>query len=640
MKKYLLISLILLAVILSGFLAYQRFIIESQNRGLELVLDYKEARALSLLNRISLNKLLKDFKKAGISSLALTEETLIDAEISNELIWTSSHQSEKVKRVFKGLKINPNRIYILPTNPKSKDRIENELKIILGKEKVKSLGKVLEVDSNEEELLSLGLGINTNVLTFLKASGFKVAGRLINNPKYNIQNIGLKIANAKTPVIIFDGEEILGYPDYIFEVSQALKKSRTRYGFIEIVKQDGDQELLRLMGDEVFRVHSFSKEELEKTKPAEALERFVRAARERNVRLLYLRPFLNLSVKENLNYISGLKERLTKAGFSIGNVSSPKFSRISRGQVIILSLGVTAGLLLLLEAFIKIPAMASYAILILGVLISFFSPMLLLQKSLALISALTFPSLAIIYPFRPETRDQRPETFGLRSTVYGLRSLWITGYWLLITCLGALLIIGLLTDSRFMIGSELFTGIKLSLILPMLVIGAYFFLKGEEEEIPWSQLWQRVKEFLKIPLSMWQMLLGLIGLGALALFILRSGNFGLPVTVFEKYVRGMLEEFLYIRPRFKEFLVGYPFLILTTYYFLKGQRTWLWLLLPIGAIGPISFINTFCHIHTPLLVSVIRSINGLVLGAIAGLILIGIYEGFNLWLLRFWQSRR
>ncbi|MCK5768254.1 MAG: hypothetical protein KAH35_07785, partial [Candidatus Atribacteria bacterium] len=45
----------------------------------------------------------------------------------------------------------------------------------------------------------------------------------------------------------------------------------------------------------------------------------------------------------------------------------------------------------------------------------------------------------------------------------------------------------------------------------------------------------------------------------------------------------------------------------------------------IGTIGPVTLINTFCHIHTPFLFSLLRTFNGVWLGLLVGLFVISIF---------------
>ncbi|MFQ6118185.1 MAG: DUF5693 family protein, partial [Candidatus Bipolaricaulia bacterium] len=57
------------------------------------------------------------------------------------------------------------------------------------------------------------------------------------------------------------------------------------------------------------------------------------------------------------------------------------------------------------------------------------------------------------------------------------------------------------------------------------------------------------------------------------------------------------------------------------------------IVLTLGMVGQVSIINTFAHLHTPLLMSLLRTANGRVLGLVVGLILLEIVRwGERLWL--------
>ena len=83
-------------------------------------------------------------------------------------------------------------------------------------------------------------------------------------------------------------------------------------------------------------------------------------------------------------------------------------------------------------------------------------------------------------------------------------------------------------------------------------------------------------------------------------------------------MRQFLNDTMGVRPRSKEFLIGYPATILYLMY--ANKRPWLWVLTIPLVIGQISFVNTYAHIHTPLLISLQRSINGLILGIVVAVI--------------------
>jgi hypothetical protein len=191
---------------------------------------------------------------------------------------------------------------------------------------------------------------------------------------------------------------------------------------------------------------------------------------------------------------------------------------------------------------------------------------------------------------------------------------------------GALLIVGFLADTLFMVGSQQFTGIKLAFILPVIIV-AFYCAVLEKEQI--KSLKDNLSDWLNSPITVLSVLVGVVLLGSAALYILRSGNFGIGILDLEKLARAYLENIMLVRPRTKEFLIGYPMLLLGALYFSSGGRKWLWAFLIIGLVGPISTLNTFCHVHSPLLISLLRSFYGIILGIAFGLIYYGIYFGIK-----------
>ena len=127
------------------------------------------------------------------------------------------------------------------------------------------------------------------------------------------------------------------------------------------------------------------------------------------------------------------------------------------------------------------------------------------------------------------------------------------------------------------------------------------------------------------------MLFVLVAAIILVLFLLRTGNENSAVSDLELSFRTFLDHVLGVRPRTKEFLFGTPFLFIAYYYGYKDIRLPLLLM---GAIGQISLVNTFAHIHTPLLISILRTVNGLWLGLIVGLLFLAAWK-IVLW---FWHK--
>lgn len=117
----------------------------------------------------------------------------------------------------------------------------------------------------------------------------------------------------------------------------------------------------------------------------------------------------------------------------------------------------------------------------------------------------------------------------------------------------------------------------------------------------------------------------LIAFGGL-IYLTRTGNYPIiPVSGLEIRIRDLLEGLFVIRPRFKTFLIGHPLLFIGIGLSLR-DRKYLWILV-LGLIGQITILNTFSHLHTPLRVSLIRTIMELVLGNLIGLIVLKLIKG-------------
>jgi ABC-type nitrate/sulfonate/bicarbonate transport system permease component len=91
------------------------------------------------------------------------------------------------------------------------------------------------------------------------------------------------------------------------------------------------------------------------------------------------------------------------------------------------------------------------------------------------------------------------------------------------------------------------------------------------------------------------------------------------VSPLELKFRSLLDQVL-VRPRTKEFLVGHPALIVALALWAMARgRAWIVPLLFVGAIGQESLVNSFCHLHTPIALTLARTWNSLWLGSLIGL---------------------
>ncbi|MCL4441643.1 MAG: DUF5693 family protein, partial [Firmicutes bacterium] len=274
---------------------------------------------------------------------------------------------------------------------------------------------------------------------------------------------------------------------------------------------------------------------------------------------------------------------------------------VSRPLVLIIGLGVIAGGLLLLEKLRGdrlVPTVGAASVL-LWVAVLYFD-LVLARKLMSLVSVIIFPTLALISYVKRE---------GLSPGA----AVWCFIKISLFSLLGALFMVGMLADAAFMLKLDQFAGVKLAHVIPLLVVLLYFSLvvaKG-------AALPEKVKGLLNQPVLLGVALAGALMAVAMIVYVARTGNEAMTVSGLELQFRSLLDQILGVRPRTKEFLLGHPALLLVLLFGYRDNRFLPLLLL--GAIGQASLVNTFAHIHTPLLVSLMRAFHGIWLGILLGL---------------------
>lgn len=185
---------------------------------------------------------------------------------------------------------------------------------------------------------------------------------------------------------------------------------------------------------------------------------------------------------------------------------------------------------------------------------------------------------------------------------------------LILVYLGGLIIAGFYSTPLAMARLQPFSGVKLTLLLPLIIVFFHDLLGGEHPESLPSILGRS---------SRWAelVLLGVVMLAALVL-VVRSDNTSF-VPGFERLMRDGLENLLVARPRTKELWIGYPALVLwfacKRYELFPEYREALRLA---STLAFSSAVNTFCHFHTPMKLTLLRDFNGWWSGILVGLVLL------------------
>lgn len=646
-----LVSLIIIAVALAVIVGFQRYTLERNYKTIETVMSLNKVGELALKEGLDECELLGKLKIYGLTSIAIQEDSIETLMLKGKVVFWGSGEIAKLNWFKESFPIPENgylygKNLLICQDYYLWQRIKEYLQDYLGINKVQELmlndnHYSLLIMGDPEELLKLGLGFSEADIIKIKNLGFQIVLRPKNSPKVKAEVLAQKLsaleAVENVSLIIFDEEEVLGNPasKQLLATASFLKEHNYPFGIIEFTSQKGIDVIADSISSLAVRVHSITKEEMETINQKKALDRWLRAAQERNIRLFYINPFLNIregSIAEaNLNYIGKIKEELAQNGFYLGQASLLPEFQISLIFIYIIGLGIIAAGIILLEEFFKFQDRFIVLLLFLGLLFLFFVNLIAgkiwLIKILALSSALLFPSLAVIknkkYLLSPSSKqdsidgtstDETNSYLGLiKKILFGISGI------MSFSVIGGLLVGALLTNYQFMLATRLFSGIKIAYVFPLLVVALYLWWKENKKNIA-------LIEELRKPVLFEHALLAFILFAFLVVYISRSGNFSfLPVPAIEEKMRLFLEKTLVARPRNKEFLIGYPLLALAItlnhlrIVYLKK------IIIIMGSIAPVTVLNTFCHVHTPLYFSLLRTIHGYWLGLLLGIVLATVF---------------
>lgn len=487
-------------------------------------------------------------------------------------------------------------------------------------------------------LMDLSAGLDPDAAAAVKHAGLDIVARLRNEPGLDPEGLEAVCADAQqlhARLVLFAGDQVLGFRDLIPETAQALADHKLHWARIEFGEQKGEDRLAEaiLAGDAAtgrragsyLRLHSITAGELAKHTPGAAIERLRRAAKERDIRVLFVRLRLGPSANEletNGLYLQQLRDALVSSGLKVGHAEPAAPRRPSRLMLFLLgAVGVASAggwlLALLTGEWTTCRWLWGWAALALAPL-----PLMLLAPSLysqvmGLLAGLVFPTLAGWWACRQVDAGR------LTTTARAVALPWIT---VGVAVTGALLAAGLLTSTPFMLHHKQFAGVKLTQILPLVVVA---FIAGAGLGLPGvrcADVAARLRALRDEHLTVGNVTVALIVLVILIVFVARSGNEGLEVSATELRFRDLLEHVFGARPRTKEFLFGDPALLLAGLAAMRGRRAAALCLLVVGMVGVVSAFNTFCHLHTPLTQSLLRTFHALWLATLLALAADAIYR--------------
>jgi len=572
--KKLLNLLLLLALIPTLAALHVRWQVERPGP-VVLTLDGQAVREEARLRGLDLDELLDRYRDRGVRGLGVYELRTQDWVARGKALYADGNL---LRLIHPGGGFEPGWFYLSPREPEELERIAKAW--TLPQHRVAWLDRVwigFPID-----VLTMPLGPDRAFLLERYRKGNYIVYRPYND----------RLRSWPPPLpepvqaVVFAGDEALGFPDRLDALARTLNAP---LGYVEAAEQKG---LLRIAKRHpTLRVFSLQADWQLKLSPEAAADKYLLAARERGHQILYFRPWPDPEKTER--FIRRVEQGLKASGIALGEpaprtLEPPAYARLAW-------VGVLAGLGLLALAFPQ----PLGALLALGLLVGGFA--YAGTAAGPLLAALVFASLGFV-------QYRRGLTAWLAALGYALA--------------GAAFLAALGSNTLTITGLVPFKGVLLTLAVPPLLVALAGLPGSRDLRGLIAAAWEH-----RVRLG--EVVLVLAVLAALAVVLLRRGNTEW-VPGLELQLRALLQDWM-VRPRFKE-IFGHALAVVAL---TQPWPRWVHAgLLAFAALAEASILNTFSHYHSPLFVSLARTVNGAVLGLALGLALAA-----GVWAVRRWWSR-
>lgn len=684
MKKFRTILLVLIGVsfLVSGFQITRRIVKEQRNKNVEIVADLEDFKNLAIEMNMPIEEMSKKLIGAGTTSIAISEETLtdmandgrilmypavslkhIDVNFNNEYRNLASGIREYIEQ--NNLEYSTNTIVLTDSKEEYDfliNSFKNRFRGITTEFNVEDKFGIL-IGRKQDKVKSVGLGLIDEDFEYAKSLGFNnIIPRIENHEGITtdeVDELYEQLKKYKVRTIVFAGvtvygqssqdenEEMLKYIGDKFskegaEIITAIIEKPVETD-LETV-QRGIKTLSKASKYINTKVYSIDASGLSRITASNMVEQWGRAISQRNVRVLYVRPLSLASKTPSENFedtvgaIREIKARVNYMGMKVdsakglGNIKQNNFIQCFMAIGI-----VSAGFLLLILLFdLTKFSKAVYGFFILGVLATIgvycISPVYavlggIANKGFSFMSSIIFPSISglyLIYVYNKESKvkERKVGNIIVKSIAMLLGSVLIAG-------VGGVFIGALLSGSEYVLKLDVFRGVKLSFILPLFVFAFAYVVKcgiyTDEEGKPLN-IWEQAKKLLDSSITVKYALAGAILIVGLLVVVMRSGNTLVSsASGIELAIRNFLEKYLVARPRTKE-LIAFPVLMFIVYLARYRAKELGLLVMLIGMIGIENVVNSFCHIRMPVMVTLLSSIYSLIFAVVIGSIGIVVIE--------------
>lgn len=646
--------LIVIGLVASAPLIAGRVEMEQSANQMEFIFDYRDLIDISTYKAYPsdyIKEQLGEMKAAGITGLAVYESTLPELEHSGSIKLYSAEEAALLNGDEDMQKSN--HTYLLFSDKQSADILEPIIRDGFALFDIDTLPWSYE--GNQGLRIAVG-SLEANVipldpdpiqLALLQEYAFHISVRLSDARPYDYARMDAlfnRLTNAGVGSIIFSGSYVTGYADdknklALTGMAELIRKYDLEVAVIDLSlarQQKGITKLASLTNYQTVRLHSILEEEA--SKDAELLaNRFVLAVKDRNFRMIYLNAWTSVdreqaTVKVPLDnlYTSlndpefGAIERIKDLGYTIGQPEAFKQHTNSIWDKISLAF-VCLGAIALITRMSRLyfPRLA-LLVFIAGLgctALLYVANSVLMAQALALLAAVSAPTVAVILAIQLVERraaNQDVKASGLANVGWSFIVFLRT---IVLSLIGAAYTVALLNHVTYIIVLNQFRGVSVLHMLPILLVALYVVCFHRTSSF--REVIQRSKTILLLNIRVFWVVLGAVAAVVLLYYMSRTGNEG-TVSPLERMFRSLLENTLGARPRNKE-LITHPFIILGLYLFLRYRKYGILTLFIAGTMGQLSVVDTFAHLHTPLDISLLRVVYGVIISCLIALVYVAVW---------------
>ncbi|ASA24516.1 DUF5693 family protein [Paenibacillus donghaensis] len=651
--------IVVVGIIAALPVVYDRLQTEKTSKTVEFVFDYRDLVDVASYRanpQDYLSQQLDRLKEAGVGSMAIYENNLEDFRKARRLMfWGASDIANQTNTVIPE---NENYTYVVFTSEANYEAIAPVIQ-----ESFSNLGIETEswsfrgqqgiiIRTPLEDATLKPMQPDPITMKMLHDKGFSIVPRLVDSLPYNQEAMTKLLASYEelgVKRILFEGESVKGFNDNeelksLDDFTELLKEHGIGIAAIENIKkqQKGFNKLAYGLDYNVTRLYSLSESD-SGLDPKKISDRFALATKDRNIRMLYLNtiPLRDTSKAQitdtldnlitSLSEPGGAVEQIRDNGFTLGQATAFEVtdSAYQRYFKLVAVIGAVAMVALMISYFIPWLTLLAFGLGLLGSAGLMVLKPELFEQALALAVSISAPTVAVILAIRKINEMGPPLranalTYAVMSPQRRLaHSLVLYVKTALISLSAVPFMIALLNNVTYSLVLNQFRGVSLLHLAPIALIALYVLLYRGDIAFKRAGLLEKVTMLLRRPIILaWVVAAGIV-LVVGKYYLERTGNSGTAGPL-EMFLRTFLENTVGVRPRNKEFMLGHPMFILGA--FLAYRYRSAAFIFIIAVIAQLSMVDTFAHIHSPVIISLIRGLLGLGLGLVIGIIAVIVWQ--------------